>query len=131
MDFAKGRSDVRFRDVAATIVPETVQFSSLRQPDLAKIVEQNYEFDLVGADKLLDKYIDRDIGVVTQDGELLKGTLLSFDPNQLVLKTANGVDLLPRAGNVKDVQFSALTTRGSAWARSEKWQRDPRPGPTS
>jgi hypothetical protein len=108
MDLQRGRSLVRFRDVAATIEPDTVQFSPLRQPDLARVVEQNYEFDLVSADKLLDRYIDRDIGVVTQDGEVLKGTLLSFDPNQLVLKTAHGVDLLPRAGNVKDVQFSAL-----------------------
>ena len=109
MDLKQGRSSVRFRDVAATIEPDTVQFAPLRQPDLARVVEQNYEFDLVSADKLLDKYIDRDIGVVTQDGELLKGTLLSFDPNQLVLKTDKGVDLLPRAGNVKDVQFSALS----------------------
>jgi hypothetical protein len=108
MDLRRGRSLVRFPDVAATIEPDTVQFTALRQPDLARVVEQNYEFDLVTADKLLDKYIDRDIGVVTQDGELLKGTLLSFDPNQLVLKTPKGVDLLPRAGNVKDVQFSAL-----------------------
>jgi hypothetical protein len=108
MDLKQGRSLVRFRDVAATIEPDTVQFAPLRQPDLARVVEQNYEFDLVSADKLLDKYIDRDVGVVTQDGELIKGTLLSFDPNQLVLKTGKGVDLLPRAGNVKDVQFSAL-----------------------
>ena len=108
MDLKQGRSLVRFRDVAATIEPDTVQFAPLRQPDLARVVEQNYEFDLVSADKLLDRYIDRDIGVVTQDGELIKGTLLSFDPNQLVLKTTNGIDLLPRAGNVKDVQFSAL-----------------------
>ena len=108
MDLKRGRSRVRFGDVAATIEPDTVQFTPLRQADLARVVEQNYEFDLVTADKLLDKYIDRDIGVVTQDGELLKGTLLSFDPNQLVLKTPKGVDLLPRAGNVKDVQFSAL-----------------------
>ncbi|HKI33186.1 MAG TPA: DUF4139 domain-containing protein [Gemmataceae bacterium] len=108
MDLKQGRSLVRFRDVAATIEPDTVQFSPLRQPDLARVVEQNYEFDLVSADKLLDRYIDRDIGIVTQDGEVLNGTLLSFDPNQLVLKTAKGIDLLPRAGNVKDVRFSAL-----------------------
>ncbi len=108
MDLKQGRSLVRFRDVAATIEPDTVQFSALRQSDLARVVEQNYEFDLVSADKLLDKYIDREIGVVTQDGETVKGTLLSFDPNQLILKTKSGVDLLPRTGNVRDVQFSAL-----------------------
>src|SRR5262249_17673939 len=108
MDFKKGRSDIRFRDVAATIVPETVQFSALNQPDAARVVEQNYEFDVVSADKLLDKYIDRDLAVVTQDGQTIKGTLLSFDANQLILKTANGIDLVPRDRNVKDVQFSSL-----------------------
>jgi hypothetical protein len=125
MDLKRGRSLVRFRDVAATIDADTVQFSPLRQPDLARVVEQNYEFDLVSADKLLDRYIDRDIGVVTQDGELLKGTLLSFDPNQLVLKTAKGVDLLPRAGNVKDVQFSALPG-GLLTRPTLVWQLDAR-----
>jgi hypothetical protein len=108
MDLKQGRSTVRFRDVAATIVPETVQFSTLPQTDAARVVEQNYEFDLVSADKLLDKYIDREIAVVMQDGQILKGRLLSFDPGQLVLKTAGGIDLVTRDRNVKDVQFSAL-----------------------
>jgi hypothetical protein len=108
MDLHKGRSTVRFRDVAATIVPETVQFTPLRRPDLARVVEQNYEFDLVGADKLLQKYIDHDVKLVTRDGDELPGTLLSFDEQQLVLKTGNGIDLVPRAGNVKDVQFGSL-----------------------
>ena len=108
MDLQQGRSSVRFRDVAATIVPETVQFSTLNHADAARVVEQNYEFDLVSADKLLDKYIHREIAVVMQDGQLLKGRLLSFDPEQLVLKTPGGIELVPRSHNVKDVQFSAL-----------------------
>jgi hypothetical protein len=108
MDLKQGRSRIRFRDVAASIVPETVQFSTLQHPDAAHVVEQNYEFDLVSVDKLLDKYIDREISVVLQDGQILKGQLLSFDPSQLLLKTGTGVDLVPRDRNVKDVQFSSL-----------------------
>lgn len=108
MDLKQGRSSVRFRDVAATIVPETVQFSTLPQADAARVLEQNYEFDLLSADKLLDKYIDREIAVVMHDGQVFKGRLLSFDPGHLVLQTANGIDLVPRDHNVKDVQFSAL-----------------------
>ena len=69
MDLRRGRSTVRFRDVAATAVPETVQFAPLRRPDAARVVEQNYEFDLVGADKLLQKYVDHDIALVTHDGD--------------------------------------------------------------
>jgi hypothetical protein len=108
IDLKQGRSALRFRDVAATIVPESVQFSTLHQPDAARVVEQNYEFDLVSADKLLAKYIDREIAVVMQDGQVIKGRLLSFDAGQLVLKTESGIDLVPRDRNVKDVQFSAL-----------------------
>jgi hypothetical protein len=108
MDLRRGRSTIRFGDVAATIVPESVQFSPLRRPGVARVVEQNYEFDLVSADKLLDRYIDRDIGLVTRDGEVIAGKLLSFDDTQLVLRTQGGIDLVPRAGNVKDVRFSSL-----------------------
>jgi hypothetical protein len=108
MDLPKGKSTVRFADVAATIVPETVQFTTLGPADAVRVLEQSYEFDLVNADKLLDRYIDRDIAVVTRDGGTLKGKLLSFDDRQLVLQTADGIDLVPRAGNIKDVRFSAL-----------------------
>ena len=63
---------------------------------------------MVSADKLLDKYIDRDIAVVTRDGDILKGKLLSFDNSALTLDTPTGIDLVPRTGNIKDIQFSAL-----------------------
>lgn len=108
LDLRQGRASVRFREVAATIVPETVQFSVLKKPDAARVVEQSYEFDLVSADRLLDKYIDRDLAVVARDGGTRKGRLLSFDNSQLVLQTDTGVDLVPRGGNVKDIQLSKL-----------------------
>jgi hypothetical protein len=108
LDLPKGRGTVRFRDVAATIIPETVQFTPLGQPDAARVIEQSYEFDVVNADKLFDKYVDRDIALVTREGDTIKGKLLSFDNRHLTLQTAAGIDLVPRVGNVKDVQFSAL-----------------------
>jgi hypothetical protein len=127
MDLQKGRSVVRFRDVAATILPETVQFASLRKHGSARVVEQNYEFDLVGADKLLQKYIDHDITLVTRDGTELRGQLLSFDEQQLILRTPSGIDLLPRAGNIKDVQFSALPG-GLLTKPTLVWQLDAKDG---
>jgi hypothetical protein len=127
MDLQQGRSRVRFRDVAATIVPETVQFSTLTHPDAARVVEQNYEFDLVSADKILDKYIDREIAVVMEDGQVVKGRLLSFDTGQLVLKTPAGIELVPRDRNVKDVQFSALPG-GLLTRPTLVWQLDAKNG---
>src|SRR5438128_1832776 len=76
IDLPKGRGSVRFADVAATIVPETVQFTPLGKSDSARVIEQSYEFDLVSADRLFDKFIDQDITVVTRDGGELKGKLM-------------------------------------------------------
>jgi len=108
MDLKSGVQTVRFPDVAATIVPESVQFRSLLPAGDAQVLEQNYEFDLVTADKLLAKYVDKRIGVVTRDGGLTEGTLLTADKAQLVLAGPEGIDLLPRGKNVKDIRLASL-----------------------
>jgi hypothetical protein len=108
MELKQGVGTVKFPGVAATIVPETVQFSSLAPSGDAQVLEQNYEFDLVSADKLLQKYIDKKISVITRDGGLLEGTLLSADPGQLILTGPGGIDMVPRGKNVKDIRFSSL-----------------------
>ncbi len=127
MDLKQGRGSVRFPDVAATIVPETVQFAVPGKPGAARVVEQSYEYDLVSAAKLLDRYIDREIAVVTRDGHLIEGRLLSFDDSQLVLQTPAGVDLVPRGDNVKDVRFSALP-EGLLTRPTLVWQLDAKAG---
>jgi hypothetical protein len=108
MDLKQGVGVVRFPDVATTIVPETVQFNSFAPAGDSQVLEQNYEFDLLSADRLLEKYIDKKIGVITRDGGLIEGTLLSADPSQLVLAGDQGIDLVPRGKNVKDIRFASL-----------------------
>ncbi|HTS16234.1 MAG TPA: DUF4139 domain-containing protein [Verrucomicrobiae bacterium] len=102
---------VRFTDVASQIDGTSVQFKSITDPD-ATILEQNYEYDLVSADKLLEKYIDKQIEVLTKDGSHYRGTLQSFDGNQLVIRRADekggGIVMVQRGDNVKDIQFGAL-----------------------
>ena len=107
IELGQGAGLVKFPEVAATIVPESVQFTALR-PTGAKVLEQNYEFDLVSANKLLEKYIDREISIVGRDGSLTEGTLLSSDDSQLVLSNARGIQLIPRRNNVKDIRFTSL-----------------------
>jgi hypothetical protein len=63
LDIARGRSSVRFADVAALIDPTTVVFESLTDPRGTTVVEQNFQFDLVSAEKLLQRYIDRPVVV--------------------------------------------------------------------
>jgi len=108
--FRKGLNLLRFRDVAATIDATSVRFRSLTDP-AATVVEQNYEFDLVKADKLLAKYIDRTIAVHTKDGRLYEGVLMSFDGRQLVLaedKAKGPIFMVERGDNVKRIVFGEL-----------------------
>jgi hypothetical protein len=64
VDLAPGTSDLRFMDIAATVNPATVHFRSLSQPPRVHVVEQNYEYDLLEPDKLLRKYVGRDVTLV-------------------------------------------------------------------
>ena len=101
-------SQVKFRDVAKKIDATSVHFKSLTDPQGTTVLEQNYEFDLVSADKLLDKYIDKPLAVVTTQGKRYDGTLLSFDANQLVLQGQGGLYMVQRPDNVQNIEFGAL-----------------------
>jgi hypothetical protein len=87
-----GRSDVRFVDVAALIDPTTVQFTSLTDPNNTRVLEQNFQFDLVSTQKLLMKYIDKPLTLERAVGNqltTLSGTLLSA-VDGLVLRGTDG-----------------------------------------
>ncbi|MCJ7543761.1 MAG: DUF4139 domain-containing protein [Phycisphaerae bacterium] len=105
LDIAAG-GRVQFQDVAREIDATTVHFKSLTDP-AAKLLEQNYQYDLVSADKLLQKYIDMPIEVVCGE-TTYSGTLLSFDAQQLVLQRQEGLAMVQRPENVRDIRFKDL-----------------------
>jgi hypothetical protein len=109
-EFKKGANIIQFRDVAATLDPTSVHFRSLTDPE-AVVQEQNYEFDLVNGDKLLQKYIDQKITAHLRDGKSYEGILLSFDNQRLVLagdKDKGPIFVVERGDNIKRIQFSKL-----------------------
>lgn len=57
----KGISELRFMDVASKIMPTSVYIRSLRNTDSLNILEQNYEYDLLNPQKLLDKYVGKKV----------------------------------------------------------------------
>lgn len=104
-----GVNELRFTDVAQFIDPTTVSFLDLTTPDATNVMEQNFQFDLVSPDKVMEKYIDREISVILTHGdvsETVKGTLLSATQGQLVLNTSNGVRIL--SGQGQQVQLGEL-----------------------
>jgi len=99
-----GRNTVRFSDVAALIDPTTVAFESLTDPAGTRVVEQNFQFDLVNTQKLLEKYVDRTISVDQVRGngvETFRGTLLSTAGGLVLRREDGSVQLLPHNAGVR------------------------------
>lgn len=88
----EGLTTVRYADVAANIDPTTVAFSSLTDPEGTRVLEQNYEFDLVSAAKLMERFVDQTITVEQSNAgsvETFTGTLLST-AGGLILRSPEG-----------------------------------------
>ncbi len=60
----KGRSEVEFGGVAGTIQPETVQVHVVGSSPGLRVLEQNYQYDLLSPAKLLEKYVGRTVRVL-------------------------------------------------------------------
>ena len=74
-----GMSEVQFGDVAAQIDPTSVHLKSVTDPAGLRILEQNYEYDLLSAQKLLEKYVGKKVRLYQGNGSYLEATLLSTD----------------------------------------------------
>ena len=78
----KGVGELRFMDVASQIIPTSVHIKSLINPGSLLVLEQNYEYDLLNPQKLLDKYVGKEVKLYTKNPytereELVTATLLS------------------------------------------------------
>ena len=108
MRLPDGRGEVRFTDVAQLIDPTTVAFASLTDPRGTRVLEQNYQFDLVSQAKLLERYIGQEIAVQQRLGDKLvdlQGTLLG-SRDGLLIQTASGQVL--SLNDYANVRFTAL-----------------------
>jgi len=90
IELPSGRIALRFADVTAQIRPETVHLSSLTAPSALRILEQNYQYDLLNPSKLLDKFVGKEITLVlrhfqnnTESFEPVQATLLSNNAGQV------------------------------------------------
>jgi hypothetical protein len=92
VDLGKGRVALEYQDVSAHIQPETVHIRSLDRSDALSVLEQNYRYDLLSPQKLLEKYVGKMIKVYRYnektgaedafDAEVLaveKGTVLKIN----------------------------------------------------
>lgn len=92
----KGVSDLELKDVSAQIRPETVLLRSLSNPGSFSILEQNFDFDLLTPQKLLEKYAGKQVIVVKTNPQTgaetsEPATVLSAN-NGAVLKVGNRIE---------------------------------------
>ena len=91
--FDQGVGELRFTGVAALLDPTTVSFISL-DDEATKVVEQDYRFDLVSNQKLIERFIDKDVTVMTTQGAnpvAHSGTLLSASGGIVLQKPGGGI----------------------------------------
>jgi len=60
----RGDNRLAWRDVSARMRPETAQLRNLAKPEGFRLVEQNFDFDLLTPQKLLEKHLGREVVVI-------------------------------------------------------------------
>ena len=87
-----GIINVLYEGVASRIDPTSVRLKAV--DSVIEVVEQNYQYDLVSKEKILKKYIGKDIeAYLTYGGkkEMIEGTLLSYRGDQLIIRDKAGL----------------------------------------
>jgi hypothetical protein len=99
IDITSGKSEIRITDVAQLIDPTSVHIKFD-----GEVLEQNYQYDLVSLDKILRKFINQNIRLISETNEIVDGKLLSAIGGQIVIeKPEGGLVMLP---NVNKYRFS-------------------------
>jgi hypothetical protein len=91
VDLPDGLIELEYQDVAEKIDPTSVAVKPLDKPDAFSVLEQNYRYDLLSPQTLLEKFVGRSIEITTprmkDNTEILEsrtGTLLSTQGGTVV-----------------------------------------------
>lgn len=99
IDLKSGKNTIQITNVAQQIDPTSVHIKLD-----GEVLEQNYRYDLVSLNKILQKFIDKFIILTNENGEIVEGKLLSAYGNQIVIeKSEGGLIMLP---DVSKYRFS-------------------------
>ncbi len=96
VDLGTGRIALEFRDVSSKIEPDTVHVKSLAKGHPLSILEQNYRYDVLSPQKLLEKYEGKKVKLwrwnkETGKDEEIDAEVIAVNDNQPVLKVGNEI----------------------------------------
>ncbi len=120
----EGRQTVAIEDVAQLIDPSSVGFRSVGNSSLFNLLEQNYQYDLISPNAILNKSVGLKVRLtrtIANQKEVLEGTLISsptsvvnsneggstYTYNGLVIKTDDGRIVLNPTGEIEVQQVPA------------------------
>jgi hypothetical protein len=114
VDLREGRNTVSFSDIAAFIDPTTVIFKSLTDAK-ATVVDQDYHFDLVNNQKLLERYLGQSISIEQSLGDKIEsfsGKLLSTSGGIILEDDTHKIISLNNYSNIRFPDLpGGLTTK--------------------
>jgi hypothetical protein len=108
LDVAAGRSRLEFKDVSASIKPETVALSGRG----LSVVEQNFDYDLLTPAKMMEKAVGRQIQIIRTNpatGATTPETATVLSVNEgVVLRIGNRIEVLRDDGIPTRVVFASI-----------------------
>ena len=91
-----GLNALALRDVSAQIRPETALLRSINAPGSLTLLEQNFDFDLLTPQKMLEKYVGKTVGIVktnpTTGVETTEQATVLAANNGVVLKVGDRIE---------------------------------------
>ena len=93
---ARDLNQLAWREVSAQMRPETAQLRNVTNPAGFRLQEQNFDFDLLTPQTLLEKYIGREVSVIrshpTTGAETRENATVLSTNNGVVLKFADRIE---------------------------------------
>lgn len=102
LDLIAGRSQLEFKDVSASIRPETVSLTATG----VSVVEQNFDFDLLTPEKLMEKAVGQQVQIV----RINPGSGAQTAETATVLSVNDGV-VLKVNGKIEVLRADSIPTR--------------------
>ena len=102
----QGFNKLAFRGVSAKMRPETAMLRNIAQATGLQVIEQNFDFDLLTPQKLLEKYVGKSIRIATMnpatgDEKIETAKVLSTN-NGTVLQIGDRIEVNPRGRMIFD-----------------------------
>ena len=93
---ARDINQLAWREVSAQMRPETAQLRNVSNPAGFRLQEQNFDFDLLTPEKLLEKYVGREVSVIrthpTSGAETRETATVLATNGGVVLKFADRIE---------------------------------------